>query len=378
MNTTLPPVDQPSEYDDEDLSLAALIEKVQKVWQLVRLQRRYIWRSLAVTMPMGLLIAFGTTPEYTSSTKILPYLSGGGASGLSGLAGLAGIRVPIGGADQTITADLYPDVANTLDFRISVADSPIRFGTLRKPVSTVEYFKDVSRRSLMDLVRRYTIQLPGRFLTAIRPVPTMAIVPDSVSSRSPLASYDREYLRIVDGLKERLTVVMNRKTSVITIEGTMPDAYASADLVRTASERLMARIIDFESRKAGEQLRFVVEEQRRSHERFEAIQHELAVFTDRNRGTLSATAQIEAQRLQSEYNLPVEVYRQFSTELEQSRIKQNQNTPVFTTLEQVVVPNQRVRPRRTLIMLVAIFFGLVIGSALIAWRQVEERRVLVP
>jgi uncharacterized protein involved in exopolysaccharide biosynthesis len=378
MNTTLPPVDQPSEYDDEDLSLAALIEKVQKVWQLVRLQRRYIWRSLAVTMPMGLLIAFGTTPEYTSSTKILPYLSGGGASGLSGLAGLAGIRVPIGGADQTITADLYPDVANTLDFRISVADSPIRFGTLRKPVSTVEYFKDVSRRSLMDLVRRYTIQLPGRFLTAIRPVPTMAIVPDSVSSRSPLASYDREYLRIVDGLKERLTVVMNRKTSVITIEGTMPDAYASADLVRTASERLMARIIDFESRKAGEQLRFVVEEQRRSHERFEAIQHELAVFTDRNRGTLSATAQIEAQRLQSEYNLTFELYRQFSTELEQSRIKQNQNTPVFTTLEQVVVPNQRVRPRRTLIMLVAIFFGLVIGSALIAWRQVEERRVLVP
>jgi uncharacterized protein involved in exopolysaccharide biosynthesis len=134
---------------------------------------------------------------------------------------------------------------------------------------------------------------------------------------------------------------------------------------------LMERIIEYESRKAAEHSRFVEQEQGRSRERFDRAQRELAAFTDRNRGTLSATAQIAAQRLQSEYNLTFDLYRQFSTELEQSKIKQNQDTPIFTTLEEVVVPNTRTSPRRQLDLLASIFFGVIGGVGFIAWRQLR-------
>ncbi|MHB8839884.1 MAG: hypothetical protein ACYC7F_13150 [Gemmatimonadaceae bacterium] len=370
MTTPSSPSTRPPEYDDDEISLTELIEKARDFSLLAWRERQVIWRSLLVTVPLGLLVAFGSTSEYTASTKILPYRSSSSSAtaGLSGLAGLAGIRLPAAATDPTITADLYPDVANTVDFRISVAETPIRFSELKEPVSTVKYFQEISRTSVVSFLKKYTIGLPGQILSAVRPAPKPIVVPDS-GGRAPLAFYSRDYLKIIDGLQRRLTVNINRKTAIITIEGTMPDAYASADLVKVASERLMERIIDYESRKAGEQRKFVEEEQARARDRFEAAQRQLAAFTDRNRGTLSATAQIEAQRLQSEYNLTFELYRQFSTELEQSRIKQNQDTPVFTVLEQVVVPNTRSSPRRSLDLLAAIFFGVCGGLGIIWWRR---------
>lgn len=375
MTTTPPPSARQADVDDDEITLSELIERVRAFSLYAWTERRYIWRSLAVTVPLGLLVAFGSTSEYTASTKILPYRStGSGTSGLSGLAGLAGIRLPAGASDPTITADLYPEVARTLDFRIAVAETPIRFSSVREPISTVTYFRDVSRTSVADFVRRYTVGLPSLILSAMRPSPNPMVLPDSAGGRKPLAYYDLKYLRIVQGLDERLTVDINRKTAIITIQGTMPDAYAAADLVKAASERLMERIIDFESRKAGEQRRFVEEEQQRARERFEQAQRQLAMFTDRNRGTLSATAQIEAQRRQSEYNLAFELYRQFSAELEQSRIKQNQDTPVFTVLEQVVVPNTRSSPRRTRDMLAAILLGVCAGVGIVWWHQYREQR----
>jgi hypothetical protein len=374
MATMLPPDNRPTEDVDEDLSLAELIEKVREFGRITWRDRRYIWRSLALTVSLGLVIAFGSTPEYTASTKILPYHSASSSSplsSLSGLAGLVGARLPTATAGEIITAELYPEVANTLDYRISVAETPIRFSTLEKPISTIKYFRDVSRPSVVDLIRRYSVDLPGRVLSAIHPAAELMVAPDSGNGLTPLPHYDLQYLKIVRGLEERLTVDISRKTGVITIQGTLPDAYAAADLVRTASERLMERIISFDARKAGEQLIFAKDEQKRSRERFERVQQQMASSTDRNRGTKSATAQIESQRLQSEYNLTFDSYRQFSAEYEQARIKQNEDTPVFTVLEQVVVPNGRVRPRRALILLGACFFGVVAGMALIGWRRIQ-------
>lgn len=375
MTTTPPPSVRPVEYDDEEINLVELLERARAFARLAWRERLYVWRSLAVTVPLGLLVAFGGTPEFTASAKLLPYRpSGSSTSGLSGLAGLAGIRLSGGPSDPTITADLYPDVANTLDFRISVAETPIRFASLGRAISTTTYFRDVSRPSVVSFLKKYTIGLPGLISSSIRPAEKPMAIRDSAGGQAPLAHYSRGYLKIVEGLEDRLAVSIDRKTTIITIEGTMPDAYASADLVKVASDRLMQRIIDYESRKAGEQLRFVQEEQRRSRERFQQAQRDLATFTDRNRGTLSATAQIETQRLQSEYDLSFDLYTQFSRDLEQSLVRQNQDTPVFTVLDQVVVPNSRSSPRRALDLLGSLFFGVLAGMSIIGWREYKERR----
>jgi uncharacterized protein involved in exopolysaccharide biosynthesis len=305
--------------------------------------------------------------------RVLPYRSGASAiGGLSGLAGLAGIRLPAGASDQTITADLYPEVAKSQDFKVTVAETPIYFASLGRSASTVEYFRELYDRPLAEVLATYTIGLPGEVLSALSSSSPAggARPPDDTTHR--LMSYDRKYMKLVRRLDKRLSVFIDKRTSIITITGQMPDPYAAADLVRVTSDLMMNRIIDYESRKAGEQFRFVQEQYDQVRRRFERSQRDLAAFDDRNRTLTSATAQIERSSLQREYDLAFEVYQQLSRELEQARLKMNEDTPVFTILEQVTVPNERTSPRRTRILLVSLLIGALLGVGRIGVRQLLQ------
>ena len=366
-------------YDDE-IDLKELILKVIDFAKHVWKEQRYIWLALLITVPIGLLVAFGSQEEYTASTKILPYRSGGSAAGgLSGLAGLAGVRLPTGQTEQLITVDLYPELAGTLDFRVKLAETPIRFGKLNQSITPTVYFTDHSEPTMLGTVKEYTIGLPGKMISGaialIRPPsePLRFEFPADETSANTLRQYDEEYLSIIRNLGDRISISANqtqRVTTSLTIEATMPDPVAAADLVRAASENLMVAVIDYEVRKVGEEIRFLEEQYQRSEARFKASQEALAIFTDRNRETRTATAQIELQRLQSEFNLAFEIYRNFSTELEQARIKQNRDTPIFTVLESVTIPNHRTYPRRGATLLLSIFLGAFFGLVIISGRMI--------
>ncbi|MFN0097612.1 MAG: GNVR domain-containing protein [Gemmatimonadaceae bacterium] len=364
MTSTVPPKDQP-------IGLAELVAELRLLAQAVWAERRSVLRLMSVTLAIGLFVALGSGEEYSAKTRILPYRSGvGSVGGLSGLAGLAGIRLPAGTGDQTITADLYPEVAKSQDFRIAVAETPVYFSSLGRSASTVEYFRDLRKTPITEWIATYTLGLPGEVASLLRPSSAGAPVRVPTTDSVPrLVSYDRKYLKLVKRLDKRLAIAIDKRTSVITISGQMPDPYAAADLVRVTSDQLMEYIIDYESRKAGEQFRFVNEQFQQAKVRYEASQRALASFADRNRVLMSATAQIDRDRLQRDFDLAFEVYQQFSRELEQARIKMNQDTPVFTVLEQVSVPTDRTSPRRAQIVLMALFIGALIGVGRIGLRQ---------
>ena len=72
--------------------------------------------------------------------------------------------------------------------------------------------------------------------------------------------------------------------------------------------------------------------------RFEEAQLTLAEFRDSNQGTLSAKAQTEEQRLNSEYQIAFNLYNGLTQQYEEAKLKVQEETPVFKTLEAVQVP----------------------------------------
>lgn len=348
---------------EPEISLVDLIAGARQLAQAAWTERTSLLLAVGVSLAIGLFVALGSGDEYKASLRLLPYRNAaGGAGSLSGLAGLAGIRLPAGAAEQTITADLYPEVATSQDFRIAVAESPLRFQTLNRSATTVEFFRDLRKAPATELLVRYTVGLPrvvrSRLLPATSGEPR---VEPSLPGAQPIPSFDRAYLELVEELEERLTVAVDKRTAVITISATMPDAYAAADLVRVTSELLMQRVIEYESRKAGEQFQYTSEQHAQAKARHDRAQLQLAAFTDRNRVLMSATAQIERDRLQREYDVAFEVYQQLSRELEQAKLKMSQDTPVFTVLESVSVPTSRASPRRARIVVSAALLGFLFG-----------------
>lgn len=350
-----------------DVTISEVIANTREVGKVIRRNKRTLFRPLAITIPLGLLIAFGRHPEYTATTRILPYRTGQAASGFSSLAGLAGIRLPLGNADETITADLYPVIARTLDFRISVAETPLRFVKAATPITMVKYFQD--HRSLVDAATGYLADLRSLAVSDAAADLRSSTKPVTAANGAPLPVYAREYLKIVQDLDTRLVVSSDKKTSVISITGVMPSPLAAADLVQTASERLMQRIIDYEANKAGEQLKFTEEQYAQARTRYQATQQNLADFADRNRIIGTPLAQVAKDRLQSEFNIAFDVFQQLSNQLELARLRKNQDTPVFTVIEHVTVPNQKSSPARARILLLAAFAGIVLGMLKILYDQ---------
>lgn len=352
---------------DREIDLAELVRGVRATGALIVRSRRTVIRAMIISVAIGLAIALTTQVEYSATTRLLPYRSGVTAGSLSGLAGLAGIQLPAGAGEQTITADLYPVIARTLDFRTTVAETPLQFAQSPTPSTLIRYFE--THRTSYEKV---TSALAGWRLgiaVAIGAGKARDSVPRRGGDGLPLRAYGREYLKIVDRLDERLVVSIDKKTSVITMTGMMPDPYAAADLVQTASQRMMQRVIDYEARKAAEQLAFIQEQHKLSKARYEAAQRALAEYQDRNRILVGAVAQVQKERLQGEYDIAFQVFQKFSLELEQARIKKNQDTPVFTVLEQVAVPNERTKPNRGLIVLLAAILGLAWGVSEILVRR---------
>jgi G-rich domain on putative tyrosine kinase len=362
-----------SPYDD-GTGLADLILNLREATKVVRRDFGKMLSAMGLAFVIGLFVALGSGEEYTAETRILPYRSGGGTvSGLSGLAGLAGIRLPAGAGDQTITADLYPELINSQDFRMVVAETPLRFISLDEPASLKSYFRDLRTPPITELVSKYSIGLPSVLLATMRsnsnPIQGSAAF---FQGDSGLRYYNKEDLKLIRELEKRLTVSVDRKTSVIKITARMPDAYAAADLVRISSNLLMHRIISYESRKAAEQFQFVSQQYERVKSRYEHAQQSLAAFNDRNRSLMSATSQVERDRLQREHDLAFEIYQQLSRELEQARIKMGQDTPVFTVIDQVTIPAEPTSPKRGKTVFLAVFFGFLAGIGRILLVQVTR------
>ena len=97
-------------------------------------------------------------------------------------------------------------------------------------------------------------------------------------------------------------------------------------------------MIKYKTRKAEEDLLFARKQMDFSKAEFERAQNRLSEFRDRNLNLTTATSQIQLQRLQSEYDLSFNVYSTLAQQVEQAKIKLQEQTPVVSILHPVHVP----------------------------------------
>ena len=76
----------------------------------------------------------------------------------------------------------------------------------------------------------------------------------------------------------------------------------------------------------------------------------------------SAVARTEETRLQSDYTIAMNVYNELAKQLEQAKIQVKEETPVFSILEPAMVPNEKSKPKKPMIVFIWLFLGGIIGT----------------
>lgn len=352
--------------DEDEIDL---VELFGKIWK----ERKLVFKMIGVFVFLGLLVALGSSEEFTSEVKLMPETQQG--MGLGSLGSLAR-QFGVGSAPElteSIPAELYPDITQSLVLMSRLKDYEVVIPETDEPVTLFEYFNEYRTQSLIGL----PFTLAGtvkNWLKGAPELPADRIFGDE-AKRNRILRMSSEEWEVIRMLQERVTTGMDRETGAVTVSVKMPDAEMAADVADQVVEFLTEYITSYRTEKARKDVEFIEERHREARSRFEAAQEQIARFRDENRGELTALARTREQRLESEYNLTFNLYNTMEERLEEARIKLQDDTPVVNILQPAAVPDEKSEPKRTLIMIISIFLGGITGIGLIfikkQWTQIR-------
>jgi uncharacterized protein involved in exopolysaccharide biosynthesis len=153
----------------------------------------------------------------------------------------------------------------------------------------------------------------------------------------------------------------------------MPEALASAELAQRAQELLQQFITEIRVKKAEAQLDFIKGRYEAKKREYDSAQLALAQFQDQNKNLSTALAVREQSRLSNNYQLAFSVYSELAKELENAQIQVKDESPVFSIIEPVTIPNARFKPDRMKIILIWTFIGLIAGVGLVFGKKYWEK-----
>lgn len=326
--------------------------------------RKTIFKTILIAGILGVVIALLSPKEYTASTTMVPQTSSSGSKlgGLSSLAAMAGFNLDnMGSSGEALSPIVYPEIVSSTPFQLDLMNIPFTFSEVNHPVSLYEYYSEISKPSALSLISKYTIGLPGVIILAIKGDSNPK---GSAETKGPITlSKKQEDVRKM--IASQVTLALDSKQGFITLQSTFPEALLSAQVADQARELLQKYITRFKIEKASDKLSFIEQRYEEKKKEFEKAQERLARFRDQNKNVSSMLARTEEERMQGEYSIAMNVYNELAKQLEQAKIQVKEETPVFSILEPAMVPREKSKPKRPMIVAIWLFLGGIIGTGIV-------------
>ncbi|KPM49025.1 hypothetical protein AFM12_07975 [Jiulongibacter sediminis] len=314
------------------------------------------WLILSITTLFvigGALYAFTAREEFVSEGKILPEVSGGAGSSLGGLANLVGIggfELGLKNNTDAIRPDLYPDLINSTPFFLEL----MKQNVLSKSGDTLQ-FEDFYHLTIEE-----GKELEDEKLKTFTGKPKGVIVMNRLTE-------DR-----LQDLRERIKGSIDKKSGVIGFRVKMPDPVVAAEVAKYAMTYLTQYVSEYRTEKNKQEVDFLGGKVAAARGEFYNDQTRKASYADQFSAPsirLKA-ADVQRERLESEYKLSSNVYNELLKKYEEAKIKLQQATPVFQVLEPPVVPNKKSEPNKAVILISTTFIGVLISTVIaILWKK---------
>ena len=340
---------------DDEIDLLALLQKIVQ-------GKKTIFKCFLVFFVIGVFIAIFSKKEYTATSLVLAQENNAAAGGsLSGLASLAGINLSSGSSDL-ISPKLYTSIVQSIPFLRKMIQAHIKVQQSNTPITYQEYYQKYNKGNFLDVIQKYTIGLPSLIVDKVTPseknTPQYTATKKDTLEVYPLTREEKDLFEL---LKSQLKITNNDKDNTVSLSFSMGDPVAAAQMLEQAKNYLQETIIEFKTRKAKKQLEFIQKQYEEAEKSFKEKQIRLAAFQDSNRGLITAVPMTRQSQLQSDYNLAYNLYLELAKQYENQKIKVQEDTPAFITIEPVSIPLEKSKPKKGMIIAIWSFLGIVIG-----------------
>ena len=353
-------VDNTNSYnniEDDSIDIAAF---VKTVWT----DRMLVLKVVCISFVIGCIVALLSPVVYVSQTTFIPQTSdqNSSLSNFDQLASLTGINLNTESSslDNYISPLLYSKIIESDEFSMTLINEELI--TLDGNQLTVKDYllSNSNKFDIVKFVKKYTIDI-------FKKDKNSEVVSNQFTKDYNFISED-DY-KIIQGFKQKFSIELSKKEGYIQVLATDKDAFISTQLVKLVTKNLQSRIISLRTNKIKEQLDYSKGQYDKKREEFENLQNSLAVFKDSNKNISTYFFGSKLQKLESEYQLQENILLSLASEYNSNKIKLNKDTPIFSVLDEVSVPNERSKPKRKQVVLIYMFLGIIISIGYILAKE---------
>ena len=302
-----------------------LIELLKTVWD----GRKQVIIISFVFVLIGVASALLSPVVYTSTTTFINSQSeSNSSSGLSGVASLVGINLG-GYSGSEISPTIYPQIGESVEFKRSLLKSSV---DKEKQIKLESFLADYNQIK----------------------------APESIENNKLFISQYED--KLFDLINDIISITVNQKDAFVTISANMPKSEYAANICINAREILQKTVINNRIKSAEQKLDYSEKQLKSKRIEFEEIQNKLAYFNDSNLNLVTSSVINERKKLEAEFEIINAVMIELSKQVEQRKLQVSEDTPVFSIIKEASMPVRRSSPKRTQIVLIFGFIGLIASS----------------
>ena len=350
---------------EEGIDIIAL---VKELWA----GRKIVIKWTCIFMGIGLFVALFMPRKYKVETVMVPQMESSSKSSLSSLASLAGFDLSTMGNSSDLSPLIYPQIVESVPFRMELMYTPLHYEDVDTAVSMFTYKYEIGKINIIEAIAKYTIGLPytiKKALTGKKEIVLPEGVGGAAGSGSPkLLVVTRDEMDLLDDLKDQITLMVDKKEGYVKLTVKGRERIQTAELALKAQQLLQDEITRFKIEKSQSELDYIQARYDEVKQEAEYYQERVAVITDRSQNMATTSDKIELSRMQTKYSIANSIYNEMAKQLEQAKMQVKKNTPVFTIIQPVKVPNKSANSK-TKILILWTFFGGVLGCGIVLGKQ---------
>ena len=346
-------------FDEDSIDVTDIIKKI---WH----ERILISKAVISFFIVGCFVALFSPVVYTSETTFVPQVSGDDMSSnnkLGSLASLAGIELNATKvtSDSYLSPLVYSNIIDSEEFSLKLLSAGLISSNSEK-LTIREYL--LSNESLfsfnpISFIKKYTV---GLFLNK----ETEEIDNNILNNYNFISELDYS---LINKLRKKFMIELNEKEGFVKVLATDKNAFISTQIVEEVTKSLQSKIIEIRTNKVRERLEFSKKQYDLKQAEFNLLVNKLAEFKDSNKNISTAIFLSELQKLESEYQLQQNILINLASVYNNNKIKLNKDTPIFSVIDEVSIPKQRTKPKRTIIVIAYVFLGLILSAAFVHFKD---------
>lgn len=335
-----------------------------KIVRLIYNKRKVIITTAILSVAIGIIVALMMEKTFMANTTFIPEIGAtspqmGRVSRLASVAGL-GISSISGDVDK-VPPNLYPEIAQSVRFRYELLSKKIKIKGVEDSITYKEYYANYYRVPILERIKKYTLGLPKILISSLRKPHSETMTPTGIQTEDlwRLSQSDLSYLQLIKG---QMGIKFDPEIGLIHLSFVMPEPEAAASMTLHAANLLQTEVIDYKLSKVKQELVLTQNILAKQSLKLQNVERRWVGFLDSNLILSTEKSKIEQRKLESEYNMEYEIYSDLVSKIKDLELKANRDTPVFTTINNVVVPIYKHEPNqpKIIILFVFVLVGLVV------------------